>query len=130
MTHEETIHRAYEAWSSRDVETIVSIVHPESEARPILGANIGAGVYAGREGARRWFEDLHQEWEAFETRVTDTEERGDRTLCTIHVRARGRASGAAIEGEMYHVLEFRDGLVWRLDAFLDRNEAVQALEAT
>ena len=95
MTREETIHRAYEAWSSRDVETIVSMVHPESE-----------------------------------TRVTDTEDRGDRTLCTIHVRARGRASGAAIEGEMFHVLEFRDGLIWRLSAFLDRNEAVQALEAT
>ena len=130
MTREETIHRAYEAWSSRDIEAIVSLVHPEAEARPILGANIGAGVYAGREGARRWFQDLHQEWEAFETRVTGIEERGDRTLCTIAVRARGRASGAVIEGEMYHLLEFRDGLIWRLEAFLDRDAAMQALRAT
>ena len=46
------------------------------------------------------------------------------------MQARGRASGAVIEGEMFHVLEFRDGLIWRLDAFLDRGEAVKALHAT
>ena len=127
---EETIERAYEAWTRRDLDVLVSLTHSESEARPILGANIGTGVYRGREGLRDWMHDLHGEWEAFETRVTAIEESGDRTLCTIHVRARGRASGAAIEGEMYHLLEFRDGLIWRLEAFLDRNTAMQALTAT
>ena len=130
MTREETIERAYEAWSNRDIDVIVSLVHPESEARPILGANIGAGVYHGVDGARQWFDDLHQEWETFESRVTGIEEAGDRTLCTLHVRARGRASGAVIEGEMYHLLEFRDGLIWRLEAFLDRDAAMQALKAS
>jgi ketosteroid isomerase-like protein len=127
---EETIERAYEAWTRRDLDVLLSLTHSESEARPILGANIGTGVYRGHEGLRDWMHDLHGEWEAFETRVTDREDRGDRTLCTIQVRARGRASGAAIEGAMYHVLEFRDGLIWRLDAFLDRDSAVQALTAT
>ena len=127
---EETIERAYEAWTRRDLDVLLSLTHSESEARPILGANIGTGVYRGHEGLRDWMHDLHGEWEAFETRVTDREDRGDRTLCTIQVRARGRASGAAIEGAMYHVLEFRAGLIWRLDAFLDRDSAVQALTAT
>jgi ketosteroid isomerase-like protein len=127
---EETIERAYEAWTRRDLDVLVSLTHSESEARPILGANIGTGVYRGHEGLRDWMHDLHGEWEAFETRVTGIEESGGRTLCTIHVRARGRASGAAIEGEMYHLLEFRDGLIWRLEAFLDRNTAMQALAAT
>jgi ketosteroid isomerase-like protein len=130
MTREETIDRAYEAWTRRDLDVLVSLTHPESEARPILGANIGTGVYRGRDGLRDWMRDLHGEWEAFETRVTGVEERGERTLCTIHVRARGRASGADIEGEMYHLLEFREGLIWRLEAFLDRDTAVQALAAT
>jgi ketosteroid isomerase-like protein len=130
MTHEDTIARAYEAWTNRDIDGILSVVHPESEARPILGANIGASVYVGLEGARQWFEDLHQEWEAFETLVTGIEERDGRTLCTIQVRARGRASGAVIEGEMFHVLEWRDGLIWRLEAFLDREAAMHALYAT
>lgn len=130
MTFEETIHVAYEAWSRRDVEALVEVVHPDAEARPILGANIGASVYRGQDGLREWFKDLHQEWETFQTRVTRIDKRGDRALCTIDVHARGRASGVVIEGEMYHLVELRDGLILRLEAFRDRAEAMRGLEAT
>lgn len=129
MTLEETIHSAYEAWSSRDVDALLEVVHPEAEARPILGANIGTGVYIGYDGLRSWFKDLHQEWEAFQTRVTRIDERGERALCTIEIHARGRASGVVIEGELYHLLEIRDGLIHRLEAFRDRDAALEALEA-
>ena len=130
MTLEETIHVAYEAWSNRDVEKLLDVVHPDAEARPILGANVGTDVYRGQDGLRQWFKDLHQEWESFQTRVTRIDERGDRALCTIDIHARGRASGVVIEGEMYHVVEIRDGLILRLEAFRDRPEAMRALEAT
>jgi ketosteroid isomerase-like protein len=130
MTLEEIVHVAYEAWSRRDVEALLEVVHPDAEARPILGANIGASVYRGRDGLRQWFKDLHQEWESFQTRVTRIDESGDRALCTIDIHARGRASGVVIEGELYHVVELRDGLILRLEAFRDRSEAMRALEAT
>jgi ketosteroid isomerase-like protein len=130
VTFEQTIHVAYEAWSRRNVKALLEVVHPDAEARPILGANIGASVYRGHDGLREWFKDLHQEWETFQTRVTRIDERGDRLLCTIDVHARGRASGVVIEGEMYHLVELRDGLILRLEAFRDRAEAMRALEAT
>ena len=130
MTREDTIRVAYEAWSSRDIDALLEVVHPESEARPILGANIGASVYLGRDGLREWFEDLHREWETFETRVTGAEERGDRVLLTIQVHARGRASGIEIDDELYHLVEFRDGLIARLEAFREHGSAMQALAAT
>jgi len=130
MNHEETIHTAYEAWSRRDIEALLEVVHPDAEARPILGANIGASVYHGRDGLREWFTDLHQEWETFETRVIDIVERGERALCTIDIHARGRASGVVIVGDLYHVVEIRDGLILRLEAFRDRDAAMRALEAT
>ena len=130
MTHEATIHPAYEAWSRRDVEALLERVHPDAEARPILGANVGTDVYRGHDGLRRWFKDLHQEWETFQTRVTRIEERGDRALCTIEVHARGRASGVVIDGELYHLVELRDGLILRLEAFRDRADAMRRLEAT
>jgi ketosteroid isomerase-like protein len=130
MTLEDTIHVAYEAWSRRDIDALLEVVHPDAEARPILGANIGASVYRGRDGLRQWFMDLHQEWETFQTRVTRIDERGDRALLTIDVHARGRASGVVIEGDLYHLVEIRDGLILRLEAFRDRPEAMRALEAT
>jgi ketosteroid isomerase-like protein len=130
MTLEDTIYAAYEAWSSRDIDALLDVVHPDAEARPILGANIGASVYRGHDGLRHWFKDLHQEWESFQTRVTRIDERGDRALLTIDVHARGRASGVVIEGDMYHVVQIRDGRILRLEAFRDRPEAMRALEAT
>jgi ketosteroid isomerase-like protein len=130
VTLEETIYTAYEAWSRRDIDALLKVVHPDAEARPILGANIGASVYVGRDGLRQWFKDLHQEWESFQTRVTRIEERGDRALLTIDVHARGRASGVVIEGELYHLVELRHGLILRLEAFRDRDAALKALDAT
>ena len=67
MTLEETVDIAYKAWSRRDIDTLVTVVHPDAVARPILGANIGTSVYHGHDGLRAWFRDLHQEWEAFKT---------------------------------------------------------------
>jgi ketosteroid isomerase-like protein len=130
VTLEQTIHTAYEAWSRRDVDALIEVVHPDAEARPILGANIGASVYRGHDGLREWFRDLHQEWETFQTRVTRIEERGDRALLTIDVHARGRASGVVIDGELYHLVELRDGLILRLEAYRERGAAIKALEAT
>lgn len=130
MTQEETIRTAYEAWSRRDIDALLAVVHADSEARPILGSNIGTSVYLGHDGMREWFRDLHQEWETFETRVTRIEERGDRALCTFAVHARGRASGVVIDAELYHLLDMRDGYILRLEAFQDREAAMKALEAT
>jgi ketosteroid isomerase-like protein len=130
VTLEETIHTAYEAWSRRDVDALLEVVHPDAEARPILGANIGASVYRGRAGLREWFGNLHQEWETFQTRVTRIDERGDRALLTVDVHARGRVSGVVIDGELYHLIEMRNGLIVRLEAFQDRAAAVKALDAT
>ena len=130
MTLEDTVRIAYEAWSRRDIEALLEVVHPDSEARPILGANIGTSVYHGREGLRDWFLDLHQEWETFETRVTRIDRRGDRALLTLQVHARGRASGIVIDSDLYHLVEVRDDMIHRLEAFRDRPEAVRALEAS
>jgi ketosteroid isomerase-like protein len=130
MSHEETIFAAYEAWSRRDVDALIDVVHPDAVARPILGANIGVSVYRGREGLRDWFRDLHQEWETFQTRVTRIDERGDRAVLTIDIHARGRASGVVIDGDLYHLVELRDGMILRLEAFRDKHAAMQALDAT
>jgi ketosteroid isomerase-like protein len=130
MTTEETIHRAYEAWSRRDVEGLLAMVHPDGVARPLLGANIGTSVYHGREGLRDWFYDLHQEWETFETTVVRIDERGDRAVLTVEVHARGRASGVVIDDELYHLVDIRDGMILRLEAFRDKDDAMAALEAT
>jgi hypothetical protein len=60
--------------------------------------------------------------------VVRIDQRGERALCTLDIHARGRASGVAIDTEMYHLLEIRDGLIARLEAFMERDAALKALE--
>ena len=35
-----------------------------------------------------------------------------------------------IDGDLHHVIEIRDGLIIRLDAFRERDDAVEAFQAT
>jgi ketosteroid isomerase-like protein len=130
MTPEESIRAAYAAWSQRDLDGVLALVHPEAEVRPILGANFETDVYRGHDGIRRWMEDLTGEWESFEVTVTEFVVRGERVCCPFQIRARGRVSGVVIEGEMFHLIEMRDGLIGRLEAFRARADAMDALEAT
>lgn len=129
MSHEEMIRAAYDAWTRRDIDAVLELVHPTAEVRPILGANFETDVYRGHDGIRRWMEDLHGEWESFQVTVTETVQRGDRVLCPFQIHARGRASGVVIDGEMFHLIEIRDGLIGRLDAFRDSAAALDALGA-
>ena len=130
MSHAKTIHAAYDAWTRRDLAALEAVVHPECVARPILGGNIDDNEYRGHEGARRWLDDINQSWETLETRVVDIDEHGDRALCTFHLHARGRASGIVVDSELFHLIEFREGLIFRLEAFRERAPAVAALAAT
>ena len=86
-----------------------------------------AGEWPGREGFLRF---TAQQMEAFERMwITplDFIEAGDRLLVPIRLGGTARHTGIDMEFELFHVIEFRDGQVIRLEPFLDRNEALQAV---
>jgi ketosteroid isomerase-like protein len=130
MSHLELIRAAYDAANRQDYEALLPLIHPDAEARPILGANLQADIYRGHEGVKQWLEDLNCDWEVFDSDPVEIVERGERVLCRIQVRALGRASGVAIEAEIFHVCTMLDGQIIRLEGFTDREAAVHALEAT
>jgi ketosteroid isomerase-like protein len=86
-----------------------------------------AGEWPGREGFLRF---TAQQMEAFERMwITplDFIEAGDRLLVPIKLGGTARHTGIDMEFELFHVIEFRDGQVVRLEPFLDRNDALQAI---
>lgn len=89
-----------------------------------------AGEWPGREGFLRF---IAQQMEAFERMwITplDFIEAGDRLLVPIKLGGTARHTGIDMEFELFHVFEFRDGQVARLEPFLDRDEALQAVGLT
>ncbi len=129
--NEALVRRVYAAANARDMDGILAGTHEDCEVHPVLGANLAAAdVYRGHEGVRQWTRDLWGEWESFETSVGEIVERGDRLLYAVGLRGRGRASGAPFEAEIFHLTTVRDGLLFRIEGFSDRDSAQRALEAT
>jgi ketosteroid isomerase-like protein len=116
-----------DAANRRDVEGVLSVLHPEVEwhaALPMLG---GDTVYRGHEGVREFLREL---WEVLaDTRLDfpDIREAGDQVVAIGHLRGRGVASGVETETPFGYVAEFENGKAIRIRAYLDPKEALKAV---
>jgi ketosteroid isomerase-like protein len=127
----EVVRRVFDASAQRDADTVFSLFDPEAEwdnSRGPFKDLIGAGVYRGHEGLRRfWHEYYAEAWESVEDNLEELIDIGDSVVSVVNSRARGRASG--VEVEWTHnagVWTIRDGKVVRVAWFTTREEALKA----
>lgn len=113
------------AWAEGDVEYIVARIAEDGELIP-LRAQLEGTTYRGREGARRFWEDLHADWEDLELPVEELRDLGDRVLTLGRFTARGRASGVDLDVPIGQIWKLRDGEVVWMKAFSDPAEALRA----
>ena len=66
------------------------------------------------------FEDFHFEPEKFV-------EAGDNVVALLRARGRGKGSGIVVERPVAHVWTFRDGEPVRVQIYLDRAQAMEAV---
>lgn len=123
----DTVRGSYEALNEGDVERALEALHRDAEWHE-SGALPDAKVARGREEIRLLLEGFLDSWDEFEQRLEGTERKGDRVLVLIHLEASGAGSGAAIEADYAHIWTMRDGLGARVDAYYDRDAALEALE--
>jgi ketosteroid isomerase-like protein len=120
----ETVRRWFEALSSEDFDTALTLVH-----RDVVFVPPGdQAPYRGAKSLRRWMEP-----DAFQGQVVkplETVVVRDRTiLARQHVTARGTTSGIELDIISWSVWTFdEDGLITRIEIYLDR-EKDKALEA-
>lgn len=110
-----------------DPEVLIAASGPGFEMH--LTGVVGEPVhYAGEAGIRQFFRDVAQTWESFRFEATDVRDAGDRVLVLGDVRGRGRASGVEVDDRWGWVVECADGLAVSVHGFLDRGDAVRAVE--
>jgi ketosteroid isomerase-like protein len=89
-----------------------------------------AGVYRGKEGARKWCREWFTAWQAlhFKYELVDA---GDRVVVLIDLRMRGRSSGIEVAlGKHAWVITFRDGLMVHQKLYMSQSEALEAVGLT
>ena len=112
----DAVRRFYAAWTAGDLDAMLAEVDPDVEAQPVLGLLYERPSYRGHGGIARWFEEVDDLWDDFESHVEDTHEVEGAVIAFVRLVAytRGRASDSRIAV----VCRFRDG---RILSFRGRN---------
>jgi ketosteroid isomerase-like protein len=119
---------AYDAWNSGDLERFVSFCAPDvvlhtSGAFPDL-----PGEYRGSEGVRSFWRDVRGPWQELAIEVESVTQEDAFALVSFRFRARGR-EGLEVDARFFQVGEVREGLVRRIDAFVEESDATKAFES-
>jgi ketosteroid isomerase-like protein len=121
----ETLRRGFDAWNRGDLDEWLAGFAPEGELQT-SGRFPGQGVYRGRAGLERYWAEIHEAAEEMSITVTDMRAIGDKVFVAVTARGRGKRSGVPVEGPIWFVSTFRDGLVVRTENYADPEEALEA----
>ncbi len=120
----EIVRRAWEAFMRHDNEAALALYDPEVE----LHHPVDGSVYRGLTGVRAYFRDWFDVWgEVLSNDAEEWIDAGDEVIAVMHVGARGRRSGVAVERREWHVWTLRDGKLRRLRIYATRAEALEAV---
>lgn len=129
MPHDkvELVKRAVDAYSRRDVDTFLAeLATPDFEWWPALTRAFEGGCYRGREGVERFDADTRDNWEELRSVPEEFRDLGDRVLVLGRMQGRGKGSGAPVDAPIANIYDIRGGRIWRVRAYLDREEALRA----
>jgi ketosteroid isomerase-like protein len=119
------IRAAFEAFRRGGLEATLEYADPDIEclrAPPLPDPQ----TYHGFDGLRQMYADWTADFSEFEMEPLDYIERGDRIVVEMLQRGTGKASGVTVDGHYFLVFAIDRGKVIRQDAYLTREQALEA----
>jgi uncharacterized protein len=86
-----------------------------------------ATSYRGLEGSHRWQQLMDEIWEDWHLDAERFFDAGEEVVVFVRTSGTARQSGAPVEISVAHVFTLQEGRVTRLEVFLDRHEALDAV---
>jgi ketosteroid isomerase-like protein len=121
----EIVRRGIDAWNRGDRDEWLAGFAPEAEWHT-TGLFADEGVYRGCAGLERLWAELREDIEELSTSVSEIRAIGDRVFVAATATGRGKRSRAGFEELAWFVMTLRDGLVVRLETYLDPEQALEA----
>jgi ketosteroid isomerase-like protein len=115
-----------DALDDQALDRVMEVFHPEVEFHedPKFPE---ASVYRGRDALRSYAKRFSGEFDAFSWESEDIlDPGGDQVLALLRVRGRGKGSGAEFDIGAGWLFTLTQARVVRVDAYLDRLEALEA----
>ena len=123
----EIVLRGIEAYNAGDLEGMLENTDPEITMVPVR-ALLEGGEYRGHEGVRKFFNDMEEDWESRRIEVDEIRDAGDDGVLVLGTFAATGRTGTEVRYPLAWHSRFRDGKLWRLQAYSDRDSAVRALD--
>jgi ketosteroid isomerase-like protein len=126
--HVDAVRRNLEAWHVGDLDAWLGTAHPDVEWVSEIARRVENPdqVYRGHDGLRHYWDDWHSVWDVT-IDVEEIRDLGDTAVALGRVRALGEASGVDLDGPIALVYEFEDGLIRWARAYLDQQQALDAV---
>ena len=107
-----------------DVELFRQTAHTDIEWFPFEGSHTPSyGVEGAMRVRDRWFET----WEEHELEIEEVIDQGDSVFASVHITARGKASGVEVDVRLYMHCKVRDDKIVYLFEHEDRDDALEAV---
>jgi len=107
----EHLRRAYAAFNARDIEAVLSMMHPDVE----WPNGMEDGYVYGHNGVRAYW---MRQWDLIdplvEPQAFSTDPDG-RILVEVHQRVLDKDGGTLLDGRVQHIYSIRDGLVRHME---------------
>jgi ketosteroid isomerase-like protein len=125
----EIVREAFEAFLGQDLEKAAKLVDSEVEFHGTVGGLQEGQIAHGQAQIIETFEA--EDLEAWEERRLEAEgfiDAGDEVVVLLHEYRRGRGSGVELELETAVVVGLSGGRVARIQGYMDRDAALEAVE--
>lgn len=123
----EIVQQLFNAFNARDLDTALSLLHPEIVFEPVSGAILNKGEpYVGEDGMRQYFADVQAHWQELVVKPVHVRAAGDAVVALGH--ASGRSAEPLEDAPATWVFKFDGDLVIHIRIFSDEHLARQALE--
>jgi ketosteroid isomerase-like protein len=109
----ELLHRAYDAFTRRDLDALLALCDPDVEFISYLMQVEGGDPYRGHDGVRSWSERLLAVYPDFGAEIEEVRDLGDLTIARVRMHGRGVESDAPMDQTLWHVAgSFHGKVIW------------------
>ena len=123
----EVVRRCLDAWDRDDLDAGLPTFHPAAELVSSIAAQVEGieAVWRGRAEIRGFWEEWRAVWRLW-VEIAEIRDLGDTVVAFGHIQAHGKGSGVQLESPVAYVCELDQGLIRKMHAYLNQDEALEA----